>query len=250
MRANWRKLFSASVLLALSACVPRTVVRGPGDPDLGVRVTWHGHACFTVEDSVGRRFFIDPFDETVGYKLVWNDPDAVLITDDHFDHNALRRTGRNYGVVASTGVHTVAEIEVSGYAADHDDQEGRKLGPTRFYVWEMGGLRFAHLGGIGQTKLRPDQKEALRDIDVLFIPVGGVVTVDGPQAAALVEEIKPKIAVPMQYGNEKVRAFVLGPVDPFLDEFDDVFDLPDDSFQVRKASLPETTTIYVPAVPE
>ena len=250
MRANQKYFFSVFLLLTASACVPRAVVRGPGDPDIGVRVTWHGHACFTVEDSVERRFFIDPFDETVGYKPAWNAPDAVLISADHFDHNALRKTGRYYGVVVSTGVHTVAEIEVTGYSADHDDEGGRKLGPTRFYVWEMGGLRFAHLGGFGQTKLRPEQKEALKNIDILFIPVGGVVTVNGPQAAALVEEIKPKIAVPMQYGNEKVRAFVLDPVDPFLDEFDDVFALQDNSFQVRKASLPETTTLYVPAVPE
>jgi L-ascorbate metabolism protein UlaG (beta-lactamase superfamily) len=244
-----RSLALFSLAAALAACAPRNTVKGTGDPDVGVRVTWHGHACFTIEDSVGRRFFLDPFDETVGYKMVWNDPDAVLISDDHFDHNTLNKSGL-YDVVASTGVHTVAGIEVSGYPADHDEVGGARLGPTRFYVWEMGGLRFAHLGGIGQSSLRPDQKAALKDVDVLFVPVGGKVTVDAAGAEALVKEINPRIVVPMHYGNPQVRYFELDPVEPFLARFPNVIDLPDNSFQLRRAVLPADTTIYLPALPE
>ncbi len=239
-------LFAA---LAAASCAPRNYVKGSGDPDVGVQVTWHGHACFTVEDSVGRKFFLDPFDETVGYKVVWTDPDAVLISDDHFDHNALKKSGP-YDVVASTGVHTVAGIEVSGYPADHDDQGGARLGFTRFYVWEMGGLRFAHLGGIGQASLRPDQKAVLKDIDVLFIPVGGKVTANALQAAALVKEIHPRIVVPMHYGNRQVRYFELDPAEPFLAQFPNVLELPDNKFQIRRAALPDDTTIYLPALPD
>lgn len=243
------KLFSALLLLALSGCLGhRPFIKGPGDPDIGVQVTWHGHACFTIEDSVDRRIFIDPFDETVGYKVVWKDPDAVLISDDHFDHDALKQTGR-YDLVSSTGVHTVAGIEVTGFLADHDAEGGRKHGFTRVFVWEMGGLRFAHLGGIGQTAFRPDQLALLKDIDVLFIPVGGHITVDAVQAAALVNQVKPRIAVPMHYGTDKVRYFEFGPVEPFLDEFDDVEELPDNRFQARRDERPEKTTIYVPAPP-
>jgi L-ascorbate metabolism protein UlaG (beta-lactamase superfamily) len=239
----------AAALLAAGCWVSRESVKAPGDPDVGVQVTWHGHACFTIEDSVGRRFFIDPFDETVGYKVVWNDPDAVLISDDHFDHDALKRTGR-YDLVDSTGVHTVAGVEVAGVLADHDDEGGRKHGFTRIYVWEMGGLRFAHLGGIGQSSLRPEQLAALRKVDVLFVPAGGHVTVDGEKAAALVHQINPRIAVPMHYGTEMVRYFQFDSVDPFLDAFDEVLELPDNRFQVRRDSLPEQTTVYLPAVPE
>jgi L-ascorbate metabolism protein UlaG (beta-lactamase superfamily) len=242
-------VFSALVLLLASACVRRPIVKGAGDPDIGVQVVWHGHACFTVEDSVDRRLFIDPFDETVGYRVVWNDPDAVLISDDHFDHAGLRRTGR-YDLVDSTGTHTVAGIEVLGVAADHDDEGGRRHGRTRLFVWEMGGLRFAHLGGIGQKTLRPEQKEALGKVDVLFIPVGGHVTLDGPSAAALVKEINPRIAVPMHYGTEKVRYYEFDGAQPFLDQFDDILELPDNRFQAGRTSLPEKTTIYLPALPE
>lgn len=244
------RLSSALFLLGLAGCVGRgPLVKDPGDPDIGVQVTWHGHACFTVEDSVDRRLFIDPFDETVGYKVVWEDPDAVLITDDHFDHDALKRTGR-YELVASTGVSTVAGVEVTGLLADHDAEGGRLHGTTRLFVWQMGGLKFAHLGGIGQSALRPEQKEALQGVDVLFIPVGGHVTVDAAGAVALVREINPRIVVPMHYGTDKVRYFDFDSVNPFLDEFDEVLELPDNRFQTSRAALPEKTTVYLPALPQ
>jgi L-ascorbate metabolism protein UlaG (beta-lactamase superfamily) len=244
-----RCLLLATGLFSAGCWVKRQSVKAPGDADVGVQVTWHGHACFTIEDSVDRRFFIDPFDETVGYKVVWTDPDAVLISDDHFDHDALKKTGR-YELVDSTGVHTVAGVEVTGFLADHDNAGGHVHGLTRVFVWEMGGLRFAHLGGIGQSSLRPDQKKALEGVDVLFVPVGGHITLNGANAAALVREISPRIAVPMHYGTDKVRYFEFDSVNPFLDEFDDVVELPDNRFQARKDSLPERTTIYVPALPE
>jgi L-ascorbate metabolism protein UlaG (beta-lactamase superfamily) len=244
-----RFLQAAALVLVSAGCVRRPVMLAPGDAEVGVQVTWHGHACFTIEDSVGRKMFIDPFDETVGYRLVWDDPQAVLITDDHFDRNGLRRAGR-YDVVAATGVTTASGIEVTGVDADHDAQGGAISGGTRIYVWEMGGVRFADLGGIGQTSLRPDQKAALKNIDVLFVPVGGHVVTDAAAAAALTREIAPRVVVPMQYGTDRLRGFVLDPVEPFLDEFDEVVDLPDNRFQVRRDALPEAMTVYVPAMPE
>lgn len=241
-------LFAISAFL-FAGCMPRKVAKGPGDSEVGVRVGWLGHSCFSLEDSMGRKFLVDPYQDTVGYKMVWTHPDAVLVTHEHFDHNHLDRV-QTYDLVNSTGVHTVAGVEVSGGLAFHDDEGGRKNGTTRFYVWEMGGLRFAHLGDIGQTELTPDQKGALKDADVLFVPVGGRTTLDGARAAALVKALAPRVAVPMHYGNEKVRFFEFDPVDGFLAAFQNVLELPDSEFQIRRGTLPDKTTVYVPALPE
>ncbi|MEI7827946.1 MAG: MBL fold metallo-hydrolase, partial [Euryarchaeota archaeon] len=45
------------------------------------------------------------------------------------------------------------------------------------YVFELGGVRFAHLG---DTFL--DGVQALENIDVLFIPIGGFFTMDVEEA--------------------------------------------------------------------
>jgi L-ascorbate metabolism protein UlaG (beta-lactamase superfamily) len=50
---------------------------------------------------------------------------------------------------------------------------------------------------------------------VLFVPVGGGPTLDGPGAAAVVAALDPGIAVPMHFATP--AADFLGPLDPFLD---------------------------------
>ena len=41
--------------------------------------------------------------------------------------------------------------------------------------------------------------EELGEVDVLFVPVGGVFTIDGAQAQDLVKQIGPKVAIPMHF---------------------------------------------------
>jgi L-ascorbate metabolism protein UlaG (beta-lactamase superfamily) len=224
-------------------------VKGPGDADSGVRVRWFGHSCFGLEDSAGRYLLIDPFDETVGYDLAWVEPDAVLVTHDHFDHSYLRRAV-HFDLVNSSGVHTVAGVEVSGVPAFHDDDSGRVHGPTLLFVWEMGGLKFAHLGDLGQRALDDAQREALRGVDVLFVPIGGRTTLDAAAAAAVVREVAPRVAVPMHYATPQVRFFEFDGPDAFLGLFPDVWRLPEPEFQVRRSDLPAQTVIFVPTAPE
>src|SRR5436190_14385877 len=77
------KLFGiwCSVLgISLCGCLPKPIPTTPGNPEWGLQITWHGHSCFTLKDSVGRTLAIDPFDDTVGYGHLSLEADALLIT--------------------------------------------------------------------------------------------------------------------------------------------------------------------------
>jgi len=244
---NNRFFFLAAMTL-LSGCFHRPGLKGPGDPEKGVTVRWYGHSCFTIEDSAGRLFEIDPFDQTVGHDLPYVDPDVVLLTHPHFDHNYPRMAVK-YELMSSTGTSTVAGVEVTGIAGFHDAMEGRRHGPTNFYVWDMGGLRLAHLGDVGQKELSAAQLALLGRVDVLFVPVGGKTTVDAAGAANIVRVVNPRVAVPMHYDNPQVRFFKFDPVEPFLKLFENVQRLPHSDFQITRASLPAGLTVFVPALP-
>ena len=50
-----------------------------------------------------------------------------------------------------------------------------------------------HLGDLGQTKLTDEQIEAVGDVDILFVPVGGKYTIDSAGAESIIKDIEPKI---------------------------------------------------------
>lgn len=75
-----------------------------------------------------------------------------------------------------------------------------------------------HLGDFGQSALRPEQRDAIGETDVAFVPVGGGPTIDGEQAARIVAELRPRLVVPMHYATDAVD--FLEPADRFLSAVD------------------------------
>jgi L-ascorbate metabolism protein UlaG (beta-lactamase superfamily) len=63
--------------------------------------------------------------------------------------------------------------------------------------------------------LRPEQHQAIGEIDVLFVPVGGGPTVGGEASAAIVRAVRPRLVVPMHYRTAAVD--FLEPADAFLE---------------------------------
>ena len=72
-----------------------------------------------------------------------------------------------------------------------------------------------HFGDFGQAALRPEQQQAIGEVDVLMLPVGGGATIDGKSAAEIVRALRPRLVIPMHYRTDAVNYFE--PVDAFLD---------------------------------
>lgn len=85
----------------------------------------------------------------------------------------------------------------------------------------------------------------LDDTDILLIPVGGVYTINAPQAVKLIGLIRPKIAIPMHY-KERDSKLNVDEVSSFTRRLDD-FKKAGHSFSVSNRNLTGSTEIRVMA---
>ena len=94
-------------------------------------------------------------------------------------------------------------------------------GPNTIHILSDGQCRVAHLGDLG-CDLTPEQKDKLRHLTALLIPVGGHFTIDAAQAKRLADELSPAVVVPMHYRQAGVGYIVIGTVKRFTKLCDDV----------------------------
>ncbi|WFO76197.1 MBL fold metallo-hydrolase [Desulfurococcaceae archaeon MEX13E-LK6-19] len=181
-----------------------------------VTIRWFGHACFAISTN-GYTIVIDPHDgSSIGLPRPDIKADLVLVSHDHFDHNAVEVVSKETTRVLKMfyGEADFGNIKVKGIKTFHDKYNGRRRGENTIYIVNIGEYKIAHLGDLGHIPSEEVLNE-LKDIDVLMIPVGGVYTIDYQEAWSIVEKTLPKITVPMHYWV-KGLILPLHPIDDFL----------------------------------
>ncbi len=209
-----------------------------------MKIEWHGHACFEVQGDEGT-VLTDPHDgKSLGIGPPICRPDLVLVSHDHFDHNCTRIPKGHFIVVDRPGPYVVKGIKVKGIEAAHDELGGAKRGPMVLFRFELGGISFLHCGDLGHA-LGPEKLREVGKVDVLFVPVGGVFTIDGAAARKVVQEISPKVAVPMHYRYGGL-SLSIQPVDHFLSGLPkDKVQRVGNSVDFLREELPERTEYWV-----
>ena len=164
----------------------------------------------------GKVLWIDPFQVSHG------DPkaDVLLITHAHGDHcstgdmqKVLKPETVVVGppdciakapvdeakkiAVAPGDKPTIEGISIEVVPAYNIDKPFHpKVNSWVGYIIDLGGRKLYHAG---DTDRIPEMKTM--QTDVAFLPIGGTYTMTAEEAAAAVnEDIKPKVAVPMHYG--------------------------------------------------
>jgi L-ascorbate metabolism protein UlaG (beta-lactamase superfamily) len=189
-----------------------------------MRIRWYGQSAFLLTGE--RRVFIDPFgvmDRLSAQGLQFDYPpiedveaDVLLVTHEHADHNAVDVVGGSPQTLRSKAGTLESPLgEVIAVASEHDEVAGTRRGTNTIFVFTLDGLRIAHFGDFGQAELRPEQANAIGDVDVLILPVGGGPTVGGEPAAAIVRLLRPRLVIPMHYRTGAVN--FLDPPDEFLE---------------------------------
>ena len=212
-----------------------------------VAVRFWGQALVSIETYWNLTIVIDPYNPKIGYGDPGLRADLVLVTHEHFDHNNAKLIQGDPHVVAGldsrgrvrdvnvvldrapntdkttldpyqpTKPYSEHAIRVRSIASRHDDREGKQRGANAMFLVETNGVRILHCGDLGQTRLTDEQLNQIGRIDVLLIPIGGVYTIDGPQAAGIVDQLRPLMVVPIHYKLPELT-IDLNTAEPFLNE--------------------------------
>jgi L-ascorbate metabolism protein UlaG (beta-lactamase superfamily) len=210
---------------------------------MSITIEWLGHACFRIRGSDGKSILIDPYDDSIGYRIPDYSCDILLISHEHFDHAAEHFVPSEHVTIREAGKHDAKGVVFEAKEYSHDEAGGRMRGHTLAFRFQVDGVPFAHLGDLGDI---PSQAELdfLRGVNCLMIPVGGYFTINASQATQVVNELKPAYIFPMHY-KTRVLTLPIGNVDDFLKDKSDVLRIADTKFTLEPDKLPSRPTIVV-----
>ncbi len=177
-----------------------------------------GHSTIKIckNDKV---IYIDPYN----LKEVENDADYIFITHAHYDHfseeDIKKIKNENTIIIITEDLYekTLNLQFADNYIIRVIPNENYNINGISFftvpaynnnkkfhpkdnnwvgYILDIDNAKYYIAG---DTDLTEDNKKV--KCDVAFVPVGGTYTMDAREAAELVNEIKPKKAIPIHYGT-------------------------------------------------
>lgn len=209
-----------------------------------MRIVWHGHSCFEIEGD-GVTVVIDPHDgKSLGIRPPSASANAVLITHCHNDHNSSKIIrGNHEDFVEKCGRFSCSGMEVQGFPVHHDREDGRRFGPNVMYRFETEGMSVCHCGDIG-SRPGDDVIEMIRNVDFLMVPAGEVNTLDMDSLFKLIDEVSPRIVIPMHY-HVCGLSLPLKNLDLFMERINGPIDYVGSETDISKDELPPSREYWI-----
>lgn len=168
-------------------------------------ITHHGGQCFKVTFGDLTLVF-DPVSKAGTLPAVRFGSDIALITRNHPDMNGIDEVtfnGKEPFVISGPGEYEKEGITVQGFLtkSEYGLGKGQAKAMNTIYSVKLEGMTIVHLGATADTNLPADAKEAIDEIDILFVPVGGDGVLDPAEASKLATMLEPKIIIPMHWSG-------------------------------------------------
>lgn len=207
---------------------------------------WLGHCAFRIISQSGLRILIDPFDETIGFRVPRYECDVLLISHSHYDSSASHLVRPGFDEISAKGETFIWHVRFKALRSYHDDRLGKDYGQVLIFIFEVDGIKFGYLSHIG---IRPKQAimDELKGIDVCFVPVGGVLSLGPVDAKRLMDELEPKYIVPMHFNDRDLNYTLLdiGEFVKAIGQSAEILEIDDWVFDIDPQNLPDSPTVVL-----
>jgi len=173
---------------------------------------------------------VDPLPQNLGLQPSRLQADLFLFTDTK-NPQYSKALKNDAFLIASPGEYEVRGVTIHGIPI-----EGAGDAMTIFTI-QAEGMVIGHLGALGEPINGP-QIELLKDIDVLFVPVGGKPALSAKQATEALSVLEPRVVIPMYYKVPGLTQKLEG-VDAFLKELGAKSAAPQEKLRLTRKELPE-----------
>jgi len=172
-------------------------------------ITHHGAQCFKVTFGDLTLVF-DPVAKGATLPYVRFGADIALVSRDHPDMNGIEEVAQRDGnkmpfSITGPGEYERAGVVIQGFLSNSKyglAKEGtQEKAINTIYSVQLEDMMLVHLGALADTELSPEARESIREIDVLFVPVGGGGVLTSAKAHELAVFLEPKIIVPMHWSG-------------------------------------------------
>jgi L-ascorbate metabolism protein UlaG (beta-lactamase superfamily) len=251
--------FALTILVALALLAPITgwaACSGPvaengarlqlaaAAPEGSVGLTFLGHASFLIESPQGVTIVTD-YNDMIRAPVT---PDIVTMNNAHPTHYTdaiepgVKFVLRGWDPAGGIATHHLdyRDVKIHNVPTNVREFGGTRYNGNSIFVFDVADLCLAHLGHLHHT-LTPGHLADLGPIDVVMVPVDGAYTLNQDDMIAVLQQIKPKIAVPM-------HVFTQATLDKFLAraaEFYTVKRAGESAVALTRASLPEVPEMLV-----
>jgi L-ascorbate metabolism protein UlaG (beta-lactamase superfamily) len=168
-------------------------------------ITHHGGQCFKVTFGDLTLVF-DPISKNGTLPAVRFGADIALISRNHPDMNGSEEVsfgGKELFVISGPGEYERGGVTVQGFLtkSEYGLAKGQPEATNTVYAVKLEGMTLVHLGALAEPQLSQEAREAIDDIDILFVPVGGDGVLDAAEASKLSTLLEPKIIIPMHWSG-------------------------------------------------
>jgi L-ascorbate metabolism protein UlaG (beta-lactamase superfamily) len=165
--------------------------------------------------------------------------DVVTISHDSASHNNVAAVAGSRHFLDGPGEYEIGGVFITGIATNEQAGQTENV----LFLFDYGYVTIAHLGDMAkvpsQTKI-----EALEQVDVLLVPVGGGNSLNADQAAELISMLEPKIVIPMHYQIPGLDRD-LEDVERFLKEMGVTRPGEETNLKISSSSLTEETQVVL-----